>query len=177
MRRRRILDATIVTRRHLAPGGQRVIELAEDLFVPAIASLIKILHGLAREQMQVAARQPLEEAPDLRLGHVGRPARQQLGHVGLIVLDALVAVTDRQAVVGVDVQPPEQLLLPRGERLEADRFDVGQRVLEVEISDEALRQRMKEWKPPLPRYPAGVFAKYAALVSSASQGAITRPPK
>jgi dihydroxy-acid dehydratase len=57
------------------------------------------------------------------------------------------------------------------------RFDVSQRVLEVEISDEVLRQRMKEWKPPQPRYPTGVFAKYAALVSSASQGAITRPPK
>jgi dihydroxy-acid dehydratase len=57
------------------------------------------------------------------------------------------------------------------------RFDISQRVLEVEISDEVLRQRMKEWKPPQPRYPTGVFAKYAALVSSASQGAITRPPK
>ncbi len=57
------------------------------------------------------------------------------------------------------------------------RFDVSQRVLEVEISDEALRERMKDWKPPKPRYPTGVFAKYAALVSSASQGAITRPPK
>jgi dihydroxy-acid dehydratase len=56
------------------------------------------------------------------------------------------------------------------------RFDVRQRVLEVEISDEVLQQRMKEWKPPRPRYPTGVFAKYAALVSSASQGAITRPP-
>jgi dihydroxy-acid dehydratase len=55
------------------------------------------------------------------------------------------------------------------------RFDVSQRVLEVEISDELLRERMKEWKPPKPRYPTGVFAKYAALVSSASQGAITRP--
>ena len=56
-------------------------------------------------------------------------------------------------------------------------FDVSKRVLEVEISDEVLRQRMKEWKPPQPRYPTGVFAKYAALVSSASQGAITRPPQ
>jgi dihydroxy-acid dehydratase len=56
------------------------------------------------------------------------------------------------------------------------RFDASQRILEVEISDEVLRQRMKEWKPPQPRYPTGVFAKYAALVSSASQGAITRPP-
>ncbi len=56
------------------------------------------------------------------------------------------------------------------------RFDVKERVLEVEISDEVIRQRMKEWKAPQPRYPTGVFAKYAALVSSASQGAITRPP-
>ena len=56
-------------------------------------------------------------------------------------------------------------------------FDVSNRVLEVEISDEVLSQRMKEWKPPQPRYPTGVFAKYAALVSSASQGAITRPPQ
>jgi dihydroxy-acid dehydratase len=56
-------------------------------------------------------------------------------------------------------------------------FDVSKRILEVEISDEVLRQRMKEWKPPQLRYPTGVFAKYAALVSSASQGAITRPPK
>ena len=55
-------------------------------------------------------------------------------------------------------------------------FDISKRVLEVEISNEVLRQRMKEWKPPEPRYPTGVFAKYAALVSSASQGAITRPP-
>jgi dihydroxy-acid dehydratase len=56
------------------------------------------------------------------------------------------------------------------------RFDVRQRRLEVEVSDEVLRKRIKEWKPPQPRYPTGVFAKYAALVSSASQGAVTRPP-
>jgi dihydroxy-acid dehydratase len=54
-------------------------------------------------------------------------------------------------------------------------FDVNQGVLEVEVSDTALRQRLAQWKPPQPRYPTGVFAKYAALVSSASEGAITRP--
>jgi dihydroxy-acid dehydratase len=56
-------------------------------------------------------------------------------------------------------------------------FDVSRRLLQVEISNETLRQRMTNWKPPQPRYPTGVFAKYAALVSSASQGAITRPQK
>jgi dihydroxy-acid dehydratase len=55
------------------------------------------------------------------------------------------------------------------------RFDVNQRVLEVEVSAEVIGQRMSEWRPPQPRYPSGVFAKYAALVASASQGAITKP--
>src|SRR6202045_1982591 len=55
------------------------------------------------------------------------------------------------------------------------RFDVRERVLEVEISDEEIRQRMTAWKPPKPRYPTGVFAKYSALVSSAAEGAITKP--
>jgi len=54
-------------------------------------------------------------------------------------------------------------------------FDVNQRKLEAEISDEEIRRRMSAWKPPQPRYPAGVFAKYAALVLSASEGAITKP--
>jgi dihydroxy-acid dehydratase len=54
-------------------------------------------------------------------------------------------------------------------------IDINQRVLEVEVSDAALRQRMAQWKPPRSRFPGGVFGKYASLVSSASEGAITRP--
>jgi dihydroxy-acid dehydratase len=54
-------------------------------------------------------------------------------------------------------------------------IDVNQRVLEIEISDAEIKKRMASWKPPKPRYPTGVFAKYAALVSSAAEGAITRP--
>jgi dihydroxy-acid dehydratase len=56
------------------------------------------------------------------------------------------------------------------------RFDVKERTLTAEVSAEVLLQRINEWKPPQPRYPTGVFAKYAALVSSASEGAITTPP-
>jgi dihydroxy-acid dehydratase len=56
------------------------------------------------------------------------------------------------------------------------RIDVNQRRLQLEISDEDIRSRMSGWKPPRPRYRTGVFGKYAALVASASEGAITRPP-
>ena len=54
-------------------------------------------------------------------------------------------------------------------------FDINKRRLEVELPDAELKSRLAQWKPPKPRFTHGVFAKYAALVSSASEGAITRP--
>jgi dihydroxy-acid dehydratase len=56
-------------------------------------------------------------------------------------------------------------------------FDVENRKLEVALSDEEIEDRLRGWRDPIPRYETGVFAKYAALVSSASEGAITRPGK
>lgn len=53
-------------------------------------------------------------------------------------------------------------------------FDVNARRLDVELSDAEIKQRLANWKEPAPRYTTGVFAKYAALVSSASEGAVTR---
>ena len=53
------------------------------------------------------------------------------------------------------------------------RFDVDARRLDVEIPDEEIRSRLQSWTAPPPRYPRGVFAKYARLVSSASEGAVT----
>ena len=54
-------------------------------------------------------------------------------------------------------------------------FDIQNRRLDVEISAETIEQRLASWKEPKHRYTTGVFAKYAALVSSAAEGAITRP--
>jgi dihydroxy-acid dehydratase len=52
-------------------------------------------------------------------------------------------------------------------------FDINARLLDLEISPEELSSRLRQWMPPLPRYKTGVMAKYAKLVSSASQGAVT----
>ena len=54
-------------------------------------------------------------------------------------------------------------------------IDVDNRQLRVELSDDEIAERMKSWRKPEPRYTSGVFAKYAALVSSASLGAVTHP--
>jgi dihydroxy-acid dehydratase len=54
-------------------------------------------------------------------------------------------------------------------------FDIEARELRVELSDDEIAARLAGWTAPAPRYTRGVFAKYAALVSSASEGAVTRP--
>jgi len=54
-------------------------------------------------------------------------------------------------------------------------IDVEARELRVELSNDEIAARLADWSPPPPRYTEGVFAKYAALVSSASEGAVTRP--
>jgi dihydroxy-acid dehydratase len=54
-------------------------------------------------------------------------------------------------------------------------FDVENRTLSVDLPPEELEARLREWREPEPRYSTGVMAKYAALVSSASEGAVTDP--
>jgi dihydroxy-acid dehydratase len=49
-------------------------------------------------------------------------------------------------------------------------LDVRARRLDVKAN---LEERRGQWKPPAPNYTSGVMAKYAKLVSSASQGAVT----
>jgi len=47
--------------------------------------------------------------------------------------------------------------------------------IELHVSKEDLEQRKKEWTKPKPNYTSGVLAKYASLVGSAAEGAITKP--
>jgi dihydroxy-acid dehydratase len=55
-------------------------------------------------------------------------------------------------------------------------FDLPKRTLSVDLTDAEMQRRLTNWQPPTPRYTHGVFAKYAALVSSSSLGAITTAP-
>jgi dihydroxy-acid dehydratase len=54
-------------------------------------------------------------------------------------------------------------------------IDVERRTLDVELSDDEIAARLRDWSPPPPRHKEGALAKYAALVSSASEGAVTSP--
>ncbi|MGZ5332309.1 MAG: dihydroxy-acid dehydratase [Solirubrobacterales bacterium] len=52
-------------------------------------------------------------------------------------------------------------------------LNIEGRKLEVKLSDEEIAKRVSEYEPPEPLYKSGVMAKYAASVSSASEGAVT----
>ncbi|MGQ9613849.1 MAG: dihydroxy-acid dehydratase [Chloroflexus sp.] len=52
-------------------------------------------------------------------------------------------------------------------------IDADARLLQLNVSDEELARRRAAWQPRPPRYTRGVLVKYARLVSSASQGAVT----
>ncbi|RJE20737.1 Dihydroxy-acid dehydratase [Aspergillus sclerotialis] len=45
--------------------------------------------------------------------------------------------------------------------------------LSMDVSEEEIQRRLREWKPPAPNVTCGVLAKYARLVGDASHGAVT----
>jgi dihydroxy-acid dehydratase len=73
------------------------------------------------------------------------------------------------------VAPEAQLGGPIAAVREGDTitFDIPNRKLTLNISDEEMKQRLENFKAPEPRFKRGVFAKYANTVSSASEGAVT----
>jgi dihydroxy-acid dehydratase len=62
-------------------------------------------------------------------------------------------------------------LVEEGDKIE---LDIANRQLTLVVSETELARRRQEWSPPLPKVTAGYLARYAALVSSASEGATLR---
>jgi len=121
-------------------------------------------------------------------GPVGGPGMQEmLGITAAIVGEGLGAsvalLTDgrfsggtRGLMIG-HVAPEAALGGPIALVAEGDTItiDVDRRALDLEVDGATLAERQAAWTAPGPRYKTGVMAKYAALVSSASEGAVTNP--
>jgi len=54
-------------------------------------------------------------------------------------------------------------------------IDGGAGLLKLDVPDEELERRRKNWTPPPPKYSGGLLAKYAALAQQADKGAVTNP--
>jgi dihydroxy-acid dehydratase len=98
-----------------------------------------------------------------------------LGESVALLTDGRFSGATRGLMIG-HVSPEAYVGGPIAALAEGDTIviDTDNRLVAVELSDDEIESRLRDWRPPAPRYTRGVFAKYAALVSSASEGAITR---
>jgi len=111
------------------------------------------------------------------LGVTGAIVGAGLGETVALLTDGRFSGATRGLMVG-HVSPEAASGGPIAALQEGDNItiDIEARRLDVELTDAEISSRLANWKEPAPHYTSGVFAKYAALVSSASEGAITRPP-
>jgi dihydroxy-acid dehydratase len=119
-------------------------------------------------------------------GPVGGPGMQEMLSVTAALVgeglgDAVALLTDGRFSGGTHglmighVAPEAALGGPIGLVAEGDEIviDVDSRRLDLDVPEAVLAKRRAAWQQPAPRYTGGVMAKYAALVSSASEGAVT----
>jgi dihydroxy-acid dehydratase len=119
-------------------------------------------------------------------GPVGGPGMQEMLSVTAALVgeglgESVALLTDGRFSGGTHglmighVAPEAALGGPIGLIQEGDeiQIDVAARRLDLLVGEAELAERRAGWSAPAPRYAGGVMAKYAALVSSASEGAIT----
>jgi dihydroxy-acid dehydratase len=157
--------------RHVGPA--RVFDREEDAMAAVKASAIQ-----AGDVVVIRYEGP-KGGPGMRemLGVTAAIVGQGLGDSVALMTDGRFSGATRGVMVG-HVAPEAFVGGPIAAIRDGDEItiDADARELSVKLSPAELAKRMRSWKAPEPRYTLGVFAKYAALVSSASEGAVTRPP-
>jgi dihydroxy-acid dehydratase len=153
-------------------GLARVFDREED-------AMSAVTHGKIKAGDVVVIRyEGPRGGPGMRemLGVTGAIVGAGLGETVALLTDGRFSGATRGLMVG-HVSPEAARGGPISALQEGDTivFDIEARRLDVELSDSEIATRLSNWAEPAPRYTSGVFAKYAALVSSASEGAITQP--
>src|SRR5690242_9241156 len=153
-------------------GPARVFECEEDAMKAVTAKQVK-----AGDVVVIRYEGP-RGGPGMRemLSVTGAIVGEGLGGTVALLTDGRFSGATRGLMIG-HVSPEAALGGPVAAVREGDiiKIDINQQLLEVEISDSEIKHRMAQWKAPKPRFTSGVFAKYGALVASASEGAVTRP--
>ncbi len=151
-------------------GPARVFECEEDAFAAVTGGAIK------PGDVVVIRYEGPRGGPGMRemLAVTGAIVGEGMGETVALLTDGRFSGATRGLMIG-HVAPEAAVGGPIAALRDGDVvvIDVGARHLGVEGVD--LQSRLQSWKAPAPRYPSGVFAKYVALVGSASEGAITSP--
>ena len=101
---------------------------------------------------------------------------QGLGQKVAMVTDGRFSGATRGLMIG-HVSPEAMeggpiAIVRAGDQIE---IDIEKGSVDLMVESTAIEERLKSWKPIANRYVSGVLAKYASLVQSASDGAITLP--
>jgi len=101
---------------------------------------------------------------------------QGLGKKVAMITDGRFSGGTRGFMVG-HVAPEAFVGLPIALVKDGDKISINieDNSVNLHVSEEELKQRSTEWRMPKPNYTSGALAKYAFLVGSAAQGAITDP--
>jgi len=154
-------------------GPARVFDREEDAFAAVRDRRIR------KGDVVVIRYEGPRGGPGMRemLGVTAALVGEGLGESVALLTDGRFSGATRGLMVG-HVAPEAAVGGPIAALREGDLIvvDVEQRKLEVELSPAELASRLRGWAPPTSRYTSGVFAKYAALVSSAAEGAVTQVP-
>jgi dihydroxy-acid dehydratase len=153
-------------------GPARIFESEEDAMAAVTGKKIK------PGDVVVIRNEGPKGGPGMRemLSVTAAIVGEGLGETVALLTDGRFSGATRGLMIG-HISPEAALGGPIAALHEGDtvHIDVNQRKLEVELNDTTLRHRLAEHKALKPKYSTGVFAKYAALVHSASEGAITKP--
>lgn len=168
-------DGSVVKRSAVAPemlvhkGPARVFDCEED----AIAA---IWGGKIKDGDVVVIRyEGPKGGPGMRemLSPTSAIMGAGLGSTVALITDGRFSGASRGAAIG-HVSPEAAIGGPIALLEEGDiiSINIPEHKLEVELSDEVLEERRKNWKPREPRITTGYLARYAKLVSSGTSGAV-----
>jgi dihydroxy-acid dehydratase len=151
-------------------GRARVFDKEEDAF--EAVSKRKIVEG----DIIVIRYEGPKGGPGMRemLAVTAAIVGQGLGEKVAMVTDGRFSGATRGFMIG-HVAPEAMVGGPIALVKEYDQIiiDMQKSRIDLMVSEVELRKRRKKWKPIKPRYTAGVLAKYAMLVQTASEGAVT----
>jgi dihydroxy-acid dehydratase len=153
-------------------GPARVFEREEDAMAAVTRREIK-----AGDVVVIRYEGP-RGGPGMRemLGVTAALVGEGLGETVALLTDGRFSGATRGLMAG-HVAPEAAVGGPIAAVAEGDTivFDVEGRRLDLLVDEAVLRERLARWRPPAPRYTSGVLAKYAAMVTSAAEGAVTLP--
>jgi dihydroxy-acid dehydratase len=111
------------------------------------------------------------------LGVTSAIVGEGLGDTVALVTDGRFSGATRGFMVG-HVAPEAAVGGPIAAIREGDTImiDVEKKEISIDIPAGELHRRMAAFQPPAPKYTSGVMAKYAVLVGSAAEGALTSQP-